>query len=259
MRKYALVTGATSGIGLAFAERLAADGHDLVIVGRRKERLDAFAESHPDVKVRAVDADLSTGAGIDAVAEICATEPLTMLVNNAGVAHYMPLAELPADKAAELVNVKVLAPTMLTRAVAKGMQERGEGTIISVSGMIAFSGPAPHSQMPRRVVYAGTLAYLVAMSQTLSAELDGTGVRVQVVCPGVVATEFHERQGMDLSMIPRMTADDVVTASLRGLELGETVCAPGVEDAGLLDAVFRADLAAFGAQSPQLAARYRAS
>jgi uncharacterized protein len=123
--------------------------------------------------------------------------------------------------------------------------------------MIAFSGPAPQSQMPRRAVYAETLAYLVAMSQTLSAELEGTDVRVQVVCPGVVATEFHQRQGMDLSMVPRMSAGDVVTASLRGLELGETVCAPGVEDAGLLEAVFRADLAAFGAQSPELATRYR--
>jgi uncharacterized protein len=259
MRKFALVTGATSGIGRAFAERLAADGYDLVIVGRRRERLEAFADSRPDVKVRIVAADLSTDAGVDTVTEICATEPLTMLVNNAGVAHYMPLAELPADKARELVNVKVLAPTMLTRAVVAGMQERGEGTIINVAGMIAFSGPAPHSQLPRRVVYAGTLAYLVAMSQALSAELEGTGVNVQVVCPGVVATEFHERQGMDMSRVPRMTADDVVAASLRGLELGETVCAPGVEDASLLDAIFQADLAAFGAQSPELATRYRAS
>ena len=259
MRKLALVTGATSGIGRAFAERLAADGYDLVIAGRRTERLEAFADSYPDVKVRVVAADLSTAAGIDVVAEICATEPLTMLVNNAGVAHYMPLADLPASKAAELVGVKVLAPTMLARAAVAGMQQRGEGTIINVAGMIAFSGPAPHSQMPRRVVYAGTLAYLVAMSQTLHAELEGTGVKVQVVCPGVVATEFHQRQGMDLSMVPRMTADDVVTASLRGLELGETVCAPGVEDASLLDAVFQADLAAFGAQSPELAKRYRAA
>jgi len=259
MSGLALVTGATSGIGRAFAERLAADGYDLVLVGRRKERLDEFAAAHPQVGVRTVAADLSTSEGIDEVARICADEPLTLLVNNAGVAHYMPLADLPADKAAELVGVKVLAPTMLTRAAVKGMQERGEGTIINVSGMIAFSGPAPHSQMPRRAVYGGSLAYLVALSQILSAELEGTGVRVQVVCPGVVATEFHERQGLDMSAVPRMTADDVVTASLRGLELGETVCAPGVEDAGLLDAIFEADLAAFGAQSPKLASRYRSA
>jgi hypothetical protein len=181
-----------------------------------------------------------------------------MLVNNAGIAHYMPLAELPAAQARELVNVKVLAPTMLTRAAVGGMQARGAGTIINVAGMIAFSGPAPHAQMPRRVVYAGTLAYLVTMSQTLSAELQGTGVTVQVVCPGVVATEFHQRQGIDLSAVPRMTAADVVTASLRGLELGETVCAPGVQDASLLQAIFQADLAAFGGQSPELAKRYRA-
>ncbi len=138
-------------------------------------------------------------------------------------------------------------------------QERGEGTIINVAGMIAFSGPAPHAQMPRRAVYGGSLAYLVAFSQTLSAELEGTGVNVQVLVPGVVATEFHERQGLDMSRVPRMTADDVVTASLRGLELGETVSAPGLEDAGLLDAVFQADLAAFGAQSTELATRYRAA
>ena len=113
--------------------------------------------------------------------------------------------------------------------------------------------------LPRRAVYGGTLAYLVAMSQTLSAELEGTGVRVEVVCPGVVATEFHERQGLDLSAVPRMSAPDVVTAALRALELGEIVCAPGVEDASVLDDVFRADLMAFGSQSPELATRYRAT
>ncbi|OBF47165.1 short-chain dehydrogenase [Mycobacterium sp. 852002-50816_SCH5313054-b] len=257
MGKLALVTGATSGIGRAYAERLAADGHDLIIVGRRAERLAEFAGAHPDVNVRTAAADLSNSDDVARVAEICAAEPLTMLVNNAGVAHYMPLAELPAGKAVELVNVKVLAPTMLTRAAVPGMLERGAGAIINMAGMIAFSGPAPHSQPPRRAVYGGTLAYLVAMSQTLGAELEGTGVVVQVVCPGVVATEFHERQNMDLGAVPRMSADDVVTASLRGLQLGETVCAPGVEDASLLDAVFQADLAAFGAQSPEPATRYR--
>ncbi|OBG65232.1 MULTISPECIES: SDR family oxidoreductase [unclassified Mycobacterium] len=257
MTKLALITGATSGIGRAYAERLAADGYDLVIMGRRERRLAAFVDAHPEVKVRTVVADLSNSDDVDRVAEICTTEPLTLLVNNAGVAHYMPLAQLPASKARELVNVKVLAPTMLTRAAISGMQQRGTGAIVNMAGMIAFSGPAPHSQMPRRAVYAGTLAHLVAMSQTLAAELEGTGVVVQVVCPGVVATEFHERQDMDVSALPRMSADDVVTASLRGLQFGETVCAPGVEDTNLLDAVFQADLAAFAAQSPELATRYR--
>lgn len=259
MSKLALVTGATSGIGKAYAQRLAADGHDLVIVGRRRDRLEEFVAAHPEVKVQIVAADLSTPAGIDEVARICATEPLTTLVNNAGVAHYMPLEQLPADKANELVHVKVLAPTMLSRAAVAGMRERGTGTIVNVAGMIAFSGPAPHTQMPRRAIYGASLSYLVTFSQTLSAELEGTGVRVQVVCPGVVATEFHEVQGLDLSAVPRMSADDVVTAGLRGLELGEVVTAPGVEDTTLLDTVFRADLAAFGGQRPELAGRYRSA
>jgi short-subunit dehydrogenase len=98
---------------------------------------------------------------------------------------------------------------------------------------------------------------MVALSQALHEELKSQGLRVQVLCPGVVATEFHERQGLNLSAVPRMSAEDVVTASLRGLALGEVVCAPGVERTDLLDAVSQADLAAFAAQSPQLASRYR--
>lgn len=260
MSKLALVTGASSGIGRAFAERLAADGYDLVVTGRRLDRLEELAAVLTSVKVESLTADLSTDEGVDAIAAVCATRPLTMLVNNAGVAHYMPFAELPADKARELVHVKVAAPTMLARAAVPGMIARGEGTIINVSGMIAFSGPAPLAQLPvRRAVYAGALAYLVTMTQALQEEIKPAGLKAQVLCPGVVATEFHERQGMDLSAVPRMSAQDVVTASLRGLELGELVCAPGVEDASLLDAVFRADLAVFGAQSPELAQRYRPS
>lgn len=136
------------------------------------------------------------------------------------------------------------------------MLERGTGTVIDVAGMIAFSGPAPSSVMPRRAVYASALAGIVAMSQTLAAELEGTGVRVQVVCPGIVATEFHTVQGMDLSGVPRMSAQDVVNASMAALELGEVVCAPGVQDYHLLKQVFEADLEAFQGQSPQLASRY---
>ena len=126
MSRLALITGASSGIGKAYAERLAADGYDLVAVGRRLDRLEELAASLSRVTVEPLAADLATDDGVDAVAEVCASRPLTMLVNNAGVAHYMPLAELSAEKARELVHVKVVAPTMLTRAALPGMLSRGE-------------------------------------------------------------------------------------------------------------------------------------
>lgn len=259
MSKLAVVTGASSGIGRAYARRLASEGVDLIAVGRRQERLEELAADFPGVTVQTVVADLSTQGGIDTVITAVGDQPVTMLVNNAGVAHYKAFIDLAGEQAAELVGVKVLAPTLLTRAIAPGMVERGAGQIVNVAGMIAFSGPASLEQVGlRRAVYAAGLAYAVALSQTLDAELSPDGVRVQVLLPGVVATEFHERQGMDLSAVPRMSAADVVTASLRGIELGETVTAPGVEQDDLLHAVFTADLTAFGAQSPELATRYRA-
>ena len=256
--RLALVTGASSGIGRAFARRFGADGYNLVVVGRRLDRLEELVAALPNVKVHPLVADLGTDAGVEAVADVCASEELSMLVNNAGVAHYMPFVELPVNKASEVLHVKVVAPTMLARAAAPGMVARGEGTIINVSGMLAFSSPASIEKLPlRKAVYAATLAHIVALSQSLQEELKSAGLRVQALCPGVVATEFHQRQGLDLSNVPRMSPDDVVKASLVGLSLGEVVCAPGVERADLLEAVFRADLAAFGAQAPHLATRYR--
>src|SRR5215470_3832977 len=164
--KLALVTGASSGIGQAFARRLGAEGYDLVVVGRRRDRLEELVTGLPDVHVRALVADLGTDTGVEQVADVCALEPLSMLVNNAGVAHYMAFTELPASKANELLHVKVVAPTMLMRAAAPGMVRRREGTIINVSGMLAFSGPAAIEALPlRRAVYTGTLAHLVALSQ----------------------------------------------------------------------------------------------
>ena len=256
-RPLALVTGASSGIGRAFARQLGAKGYDLVVVGRRLERLEELVAELPEVVVRPLVADLGTDAGVEAVAAICAVEALAMLINNAGVAHYMPFTQLPADKANELLHVKVVAPTMLARAAAPGMVEREAGTIINVAGMLAFSGPALVDKLPLpRAVYVGTLAHIVAMSQALHEELKTHGLQVQALLPGVVATEFHERQGLDLSAVPRMSADDVVKASLQGLALGEVLCAPGVEKPDLLDAMSRAQLVAFAAQSPQLAERY---
>ena len=203
MPELALITGASSGIGWAYAEALAARGLDLIVVGRRRDRLDELRQALRHVDVTPVVADLATIGGIEQVAQRCRDEPVTMLVNNAGVAHYMPFDDLPAGLATELIFVKELAPASLTGAVLPAMLDRAEGTIVNVAGMLAFSGPAGPEQLPRRAVYTATLAHLVTWSQQLHAELASRGITVQVVCPGVVATEFHERQGIDLSAIPR--------------------------------------------------------
>ena len=164
MTKLALVTGATSGIGYAYAEQLAADGYDLVAVGRNQDRLRELAETLSAVTVTTVAADLSSDLGIRTVAELCASEPLDLLVNNAGVAHYMPLAELSVSQASELVHVKVLAPTMLARAAVPGMLQRQAGTIVNVAGMLGFGGPAPLAPMRGRAIYTATLAHLIAFT-----------------------------------------------------------------------------------------------
>ena len=154
--RLALVTGASSGIGRAFARRLGHEGYDLVVVGRRSERLEELVVALPNVTVRPLVADLGTDAGVEAVADVCAREDLSMLVNNAGVSHTMAFTDLPAGKASELLHVKVVAPTMLARAAAPGMAARGEGTIINVAGMLAFGAQAPLGNACGRAAYVGT-------------------------------------------------------------------------------------------------------
>ena len=152
---------------------------------------------------------------------------LDLLVNNAALAHYMPFAELPLEAAQTLVRLNVLTPILLTRAVVPRMIGRKTGAIVNVASLLAFSGGWENPQLPRRAVYAASKSFLVTSTQVLASELRDTGVRVQVVCPGVVRTEFHSRQGIDLSAVPRMDPTDVVTASLHDLERGIVVSIPG--------------------------------
>jgi uncharacterized protein len=231
-RPAAMVTGASSGIGAAFAERLARAGHDVVVVARRKDRLEGRAAAEPR---------------------------LSVLVNNAGFAGYKPFTELPPETADDLVDVHVRAATRLTLAALPGMVERGTGAVVNVASLLAFSGSLPPQPLPHRAVYAACKAYLVAFSELLQAEVGPSGVRVQVCCPGLVETEFHDVAGVDRSRfrIRPMSPDEVARASLRGLELGETLCAPGLRDPGVIDALHESQRRMLQeGNRPELAERY---
>ena len=169
---------------------------------------------------------------------------LDMLVNNAGFGGYMPFAELDPDQAAELINLKVLAITRLTRAALPGMIARGRGAIINVSSRLAFSAPLGSARLPKRAVYAGANAFINTFSQLVQSELEGTGVQVQALCPGLVATEFHSHVSADTGRFPAtivMQPDELVSASLAGLKLGEVICVPAMEDTNLLAQIYESE------------------
>jgi uncharacterized protein len=269
-RGIALVTGASAGIGEAFAERLARDGYDLVVVARRKDRLDALAsrlEEERGVTVEAVAVDLSDAGDLAALERRAAGDDrLSLLINNAGFGAYRPFIELDPDLAKQLIDVHVTATVRLTRAVLPAMIARGRGAVINVASMLAFSGTLPPGKpLPYRATYAAAKSFMVTFTQALAGELAGTGVRAMVCCPGVVKTEFHEVQGMDFSRVPRMSSGDIVAATMAGLELGEVVCVPALEDASFVEKVGEAQRALLGSASigardgstPQPASRYR--
>lgn len=225
----ALVTGASSGIGAAFADRLARDGWDLVIVARSRERLDRTAErlrARDGITVEVLVADLIQPADVQAVAERIAADPaLEMLVNNAGFGFVGPFAELDGEREEHVIRVNVAALTRLTRAALPGMIARGRGAIVNVSSMGAFQ-PGPFN-----ATYSATKAYVNSFTEALHEELRGTGVQVQALCPGFTRTEFQRRAGIDISNLPAfvwMTPEAVVDASLAALARGEVVCVPGI-------------------------------
>ncbi|WTO34079.1 SDR family oxidoreductase [Streptomyces achromogenes] len=264
----AVVTGASSGIGAAYARRLAADGHDLVLVARRAERLRALAAEltgRHGVRVETVVADLGDAGDLDRVARRTAEDDIATLVNNAGINGYGPFTDTDAALLEKVIAVNVVALTRLARAVVPGMPARGRGAVVNVASTLAFAGSLPPDPLPVRAVYAGTKGYVVTFSRTLAAELNGTPVRVQALCPGLTATEFHLTQGRDpvAGEVARvhdeggMPARDVVTASLRALETGEVVCVPGLADAEAVGRLTAAELGLRSSSTGTLAPRYR--
>jgi short-subunit dehydrogenase len=135
-----------------------------------------------------------------------------------------------SGQARELVDLNVLAPVLLTRAVVTGMLGRSHGSIINVASLLAFSGAAQAPVLPKRAVYAGSKSFLVTFSQVLADEVRDGGVKVQVVCPGLVRSEFHSRQGVDMSAVPRMEPRQIVAASFADLAAGVVVSVPGLPD-----------------------------
>jgi short-subunit dehydrogenase len=239
-REWAVVTGASSGIGAAFAEQLAQRGYDLLLVARRKEQLAAVATRLGErygVAAEALGADLSTASGLETVeGRVIEAAELGVLVNNAGSSTRAPLMELDANRIEEIVRVKVVALARLTRAALPRMVARGTGAIINVSSLTAFI------PRPTNASYGATNAFINSFTEAVAEEIRGTGVQVQSLCPGAVRTEFFEKAGWDVSGFPPsifLNPDLVALASLEGLRLGEIVCAPSLENLDCLAEFYR--------------------
>ncbi len=239
-RRLAIVTGASAGIGAAYAERLARDAYDLVLVARRRDRLVELAERLARTHGRSVDvlaADLGSAQGVRAVEARIAAEPaLELLVNNAGFGTTGLFAELDRDAEEEEVRLNVLALVRLTHAAVAAFKARGHGSVINVSSLAGFQ-PAPFN-----ATYAATKAFVNSFTQAVSEELRGSGVRLQLLCPGFTRTEFQEVAGFATDTIPDfawMSAEAVVDASLEALRKGDLVVIPGGGNK-MMGAVFRA-------------------
>jgi hypothetical protein len=227
-RRTALVTGATSGIGRAFADRLARDGFNLILTGRRRPLLQSLAariRREHAVAVTSVIAELSSQEDLAALARRIHRLPrLDVLVSNAGFGIGLPFAEAPVDRQAAMVEVHVSAAVRLVHAALAHMKRRGSGSIILVASMAAFL------PLPRSAVYCGTKAFLHTFARALAIECRGTGIRVQSLCPGLVDTDFHarnRRRPADRGLVRWTTPERVVVASMRDLSRGRLLCIPG--------------------------------
>jgi short-subunit dehydrogenase len=255
----AVVTGASSGIGAEYARELAARGHDLVLVARRADRLTDLADEVP-TRAEVLQADLADAGDLTEVAARVAADDVDLLVNNAGMSGYGPFVEQHQDVLRRVMELNEVAPTALTRAALPGMVGRGRGAVINVASLLAFASAQPAGQLPYRATYAATKAHLVVLTRTLAGELDGTGVRVQVCCPGYTESEFHDSFGAGPTSDPAregMPPQDVVQASLTALDEGEVVCVPGLHDPTLVTAFADAEHALRSGSGTEIAERYR--
>ncbi|MCJ8521095.1 short-subunit dehydrogenase [Pseudorhizobium tarimense] len=231
-----LITGASSGIGAVYADRFARRGHDLILVARNLARLTDVANALTQrygVSVRTLAANLGTEDGLAAVERVIAQDDtITHLVNNAGFGSAAPLATADVSEMQAMVAINVTAPMRLTYAIVPLFRQRGKGTVVNISSIVAI-GPEILNG-----VYGGTKSFLLAFSQSLRKELHETGITVQVVLPGATGTEFWDIAGLPASNLPPewvMSAADLVDAALIGLDRGEFATIPSLMEASEWD------------------------
>jgi short-subunit dehydrogenase len=246
VKPVALVTGASAGLGHAFARALTSRGYDLVVVARDEARLRDLAEEvAPQAEAEVLAADLTEPAGLAAVEDRLRdrNRPVDVLVNNAGFGTSGHFADLPLEIEDRQIRLNVVAVVRLAHAALAEMRARDRGGIINVSSLAAYQ------PVPENAVYGATKAFVQSFSQALHEELRGSGVRVMVVAPGFTRTEFQARSGIDAAQVPGFlwqTAEAVVVPALDAFERGRAVFVPGVHNqvAGALiqvtpDAVLR--------------------
>ncbi len=228
----ALVTGASSGIGAVYADRLARRGYDLVLVARDARKLDAVADKiarETGRKVEPLIADLATKTDQLKIEErLRADSSITVLVNNAGLGATGALLESDVDQLDAMIQVNVTALMRLARAAAPGFVARGNGAIINIASIVALAPELLNG------TYSGTKAFVVNFTQSLNNEVAPKGVRVQAVLPGAIRTDFWERSGLPISNVPSewvMSVDELVDASLAGFDQGELITIPSLPDA----------------------------
>jgi hypothetical protein len=228
-RGLVLITGATSGIGAAFARRLGGRGHNLFLTGRRAEPLAALArelESSFPIRVETAIAELADERALAGLVERVRGMRLAMLVNNAGYGLGSRFDEDTIENQLRMVQVHLLAAMRLTHAAIPGMIARGAGAIVNVASLAALF------PLPRNVAYCSTKSFLIAFSETLYMELASRGIAVQALCPGFTRSEFHSRMGTRTyggfgRNLVWMSADQVVEISLSRLGRGRVICIPG--------------------------------
>ncbi|HEY4078501.1 MAG TPA: SDR family NAD(P)-dependent oxidoreductase [Rhizomicrobium sp.] len=225
----ALITGASTGIGKSYAQKLAQRGFDLVLVARDKARMEALAESLKPLAVsEVIVADLTQSAEVARIEKKLESDSaITLFLNNAGIATVDPQLQTPVDTIEKLIALNVTAATRLALAAGRAFAARKSGTLINMSSVVGIN--------PERfnAVYSGSKAFLLALSQALTQELTDNGVRIQTVLPGATRTEIWERAGKDVNTLPPervMEVDEMVDAALKGLDMGERITIPSLPD-----------------------------